>query len=253
LNWRSVQLANLGNVEIITAARLTAEDVRKYGAEIVVVATGAHWATDGVNYVTHDPIPGADASLPHVLTPEQVMVDGKKPPGKRVLVFDAEGYYVGPGVAEKLALDGFEVELVSAHDVVSPLSDETLEGTLLRAHLHEAGIAQRAGVLLAGIEPGRVSATDHLGESLELEADAVVLVTQRLSNEELYLELKADEDALDREGIEAVYRIGDCVAPRLIAEVIFDGHRLAREIDSEDPAVPLSYKRERLVLERVPT
>ena len=51
----------------------------------------------------------------------------------------------------------------------------------------------------------------------------------------------------------AVFRIGDCVAPRLIAEAIFDGHRLAREIDSEDPAVPLPYTRERLVLERVST
>ena len=46
----------------------------------------------------------------------------------------------------------------------------------------------------------------------------------------------------------ALYRIGDCVAPRLIADVIFDGHRLAREIDSENPAVPLPYKRERSIM-----
>ena len=253
LNWRAVQLQKLGNVEVITGTRLDAAAVGEYGAEIVVVATGAAWATDGVNYITHDPIPGADASLPHVLTPEQVMVEGKKPPGKRVVVFDAEGYFVAPGVAEKLALDGFDAELVTCHEVVSPLSDETLEGALLRAHLHESGVAMRAGALITEIEPGRVTGTDHLGEWFELPADAVVLATQRISNEELYLELKADEDALRREGIEAVYRIGDCVAPRLIAEAIFDGHRLAREIDSEDPAVPLPYKRERLVLERVPT
>jgi dimethylamine/trimethylamine dehydrogenase len=47
-----------------------------------------------------------------------------------------------------------------------------------------------------------------------------------------------------------VYRIGDCVSPRIPAEAIFDGHRLAREIDGEDPAVPLPYLRERLVLSR---
>jgi dimethylamine/trimethylamine dehydrogenase len=41
-----------------------------------------------------------------------------------------------------------------------------------------------------------------------------------------------------------VYRIGDCLAPRTIAEDIFDGHRLAREIDSADPATPLPYLRE---------
>jgi dimethylamine/trimethylamine dehydrogenase len=102
--------------------------------------------------------------------------------------------------------------------------------------------------MLTSIEPGRVAATDEFGEPLELEADAVVLVTQRLSNEELYLELKADEEAVRGEGVEAVYRIGDCVAPRVIAEAIFDGHRLAREIDSQNPAVPLPYKRERSLL-----
>jgi dimethylamine/trimethylamine dehydrogenase len=92
-----------------------------------------------------------------------------------------------------------------------------------------------------------------VGDPLELEADAVVLVTQRLSNEDLFLSLKKNAAALTAEGIEAVYRIGDCVAPRLIAEAIFEGHRLAREIDCDDPAIPLPYRRERLVLERVVT
>ena len=49
--------------------------------------------------------------------------------------------------------------------------------------------------------------------------------------------------------MEAVYRIGDCVAPQLIADAIFEGHRLAREIDAEDPARPLPWKRERPLLE----
>jgi dimethylamine/trimethylamine dehydrogenase len=253
LNWRAVQLQKLGNVEVITGARLDAAAVREYGAEIVVVATGARWAGDGVNFATHEPIPGADPSLPHVLTPEQVMLEGKRPPGERVVVFDADGYYMAPGLAEKLVEDGFRVELVTCHDLVSPLSDETLEGALLRQHLHERAIEMRAGLMLTGIQPGRLAAQDHLGEAIELEADAVVLVTHRLSNEELYLDLKADEEALGSNGIEAVYRIGDCVAPRLIADAVFDGHRLAREIDAEDPTVPLPFKRERLVLERVTT
>jgi dimethylamine/trimethylamine dehydrogenase len=48
-------------------------------------------------------------------------------------------------------------------------------------------------------------------------------------------------------GIEAVYRIGDCVAPRMISEAIFDGHRLAREIDGTDPSIALPFDRERNV------
>jgi len=253
LNWRAVQLQKLRNVEVITGTRLDAAAVHQYGAEIVVVATGARWAGDGLNFLTHDPIPGADTSLPHVLTPEQIMLEGKVPPGERVVIFDADGYFVAPGLAEKLVGDGFQVELVTCHDLVSPLSDETLEGPLLRQHLHAAGIGMRTGCLITDIQPGNLKAKDHLGEFFELEADSVVLVTQRLSNERLFLELREDEEALRAEGIEAVYRIGDCVAPRLIAEAVFEGHRLGREIDADDPALPLPYKRERLVLERVTT
>jgi dimethylamine/trimethylamine dehydrogenase len=253
LNWRAVQLQKLGNVEVITGMRLDADAVREYGAEIVVVATGARWAGDGINFITHQPIPGADPALPHVLTPEQVMLEGKTPPGQRVVVFDADGYFVAPGLAEKLAAEGYEVELVTCHELISPLSDETLEGALLRQHLHDSGIRMRTGTLLTGIQSGHLTARDHVGEPLELEADAVVIVTQRLSDERLFLELSSDQDRLSAEGIEAVYRIGDCVAPRLIADAVFEGHRLAREIDADEPSVPLPFTRERLVLERVAT
>ena len=88
---------------------------------------------DGLNFVTHEPIPGADASLAHVLTPEQVMLEGKTPPGERVLVYDADGYFMAAGLAEKLAGEGHSVELVTPHERIAPTCDETLEGPLLRA------------------------------------------------------------------------------------------------------------------------
>ncbi|MEO8290212.1 MAG: FAD-dependent oxidoreductase, partial [Gaiellaceae bacterium] len=251
LNWRAVQLEKLRNVEVITGTRLTAKEIREYGAEIVVVATGARWAEDGLNGVTHAPIPGADASLPHILTPEQIMLGGKAPPGKRVLVYDCEGYFTAAGLAEKLAGEGFEVELATCLERVAPVTDETLEGPMLRQHLHDLGIRQRAGLVVSSIEPGHIGGTDEFGEEVDVEADSVVLVTQRLSNEALYLELKEDEGLLHSEGVQALYRIGDCVAPRIIAEAAFDGHRLAREIDCENPATPLPYARERLVLEAI--
>jgi dimethylamine/trimethylamine dehydrogenase len=60
--------------------------------------------------------------------------------------------------------------------------------------------------------------------------------------------MEVGEQALRETGVHGVYRIGDCLAPRLIADCIFYGHRLAREIDTEDPARPLPYVRERRVL-----
>ena len=247
LNWRQIQLSKLRNVEVIAATRLDARGVLEYGAELVVIATGAHWSGGGLNRVTHEPIPGADALLAHVLTPEQIMLEGKRPPGGRVAVYEGEGYFTGPGVAELLAGEGFEVVLATCLDEIAPFCHETLEQAFLRERLHAAGVEMRTGLVADRIVPGGIEGHDEFGDPLAVEADGVVLVTQRLSDEALYLELAADREALAAEGIEGLYRIGDCVAPQLIADAIFDGHRLAREIDAENPAVPRPFLRERPV------
>ena len=162
-----------------------------------------------------------------------------------MVVYDAEGYFVGPGIAELLASEGLEVHLVTSLEVVSPISDLTLEGPMLRQHLHEAGVTMHRGVTVLAVEPGLVSGEDEFEEPWSLEADGIVLVTQQVSDDALYRELVGDSAALEASGIEAVYRIGDCVAPRMISEAIFDGHRLAREIDGADPSVALPFDRER--------
>jgi dimethylamine/trimethylamine dehydrogenase len=262
VDWRAVQLGRLAGVEVITGRRLGVADVLGYGADVVVIATGSSWRGDGVSPANPEPIPGAEPSLPHVLTPEQVAA-GKRPPGQRVVVYDTDGYYVGPGVAELLAREGFEVTVVTTFPVLSPVSDETLEGDMLRAHLHRAGVRVAHATTITGIAgwpgpadggPGPVRADsgswvvlghDRYGEPWSAGCDAVVLVTQQVSDDGLYLELARDPAALAAAGIDALHRIGDAVAPRLLSEAVFDGHRLAREIDTADPAAPLPYHRER--------
>ncbi|MGA8681626.1 MAG: FAD-dependent oxidoreductase, partial [Acidimicrobiales bacterium] len=248
VNWRVVQLDRLANVEVIRSVRLSASQVREYGAELVVVATGSRWSSDGLSAMTHAPIPGALEHPEHVLVPEEVMLGGRRPTGERVLVYDAEGYFVAAGMAELLALEGYDVELVTCLDQVAPLCDETLEGPMLRQRLHDCGVKFRRGVTLSSIGSGGACGTDEFGEPLEFVVDGIVLVTQRLSDDALFRELAADRDALHNEGVVGLYRIGDCVAPRIPADAIFDGHRLGREIDSADPAIPLPYLRERLTV-----
>ncbi len=234
--WRTVQLRKLANVELVTGTRLAADEIRAAGADVVVLATGSHWAADGLNPVTRGPIPGADASLPHVLTPEQVVVEGKRPPGRRVVVYDCDGYFTGSAVAELLADEGLSVELVTSHDQVAPFAAETLEDALIRERLHDCGVAMRRSTSVVAVAPGSISAQGEFGEPVELAADGIVLVTQRVSDDALFREL---------EGMAGLFRIGDCVAPRLIADAVFDGHRLARELESADPDVALPYLRER--------
>jgi dimethylamine/trimethylamine dehydrogenase len=244
IDWRAIQLARLPGVQVVTGRRLTTRDVLEYGADLVVIATGSAWRGDGVQPGYPDPMPGADPGLPHVLTPEQACA-GKRPAGPRVVVYDTDGYYVAPGVAEMLAGDGFKVTVITTFDVLSPVSDETLEGDMLRAHLHRAGVSVRHATTITRVGAGSVAGHDRHGEPWSAACGGVVLVTQQASQDTLYRELVGDEAALTAAGIGGLYRIGDAVAPRMISEAIFDGHRLAREIDGEDPGQPAPYRRER--------
>jgi dimethylamine/trimethylamine dehydrogenase len=72
-----------------------------------------------------------------------------------------------------------------------------------------------------------------------------VLCTSRRSNDGLWRSLKARQTAWADAGISGVYRAGDCLAPRYLADAVFDGHRMAREIDSPDPQRPRAIIRER--------
>ena len=248
VDYRQVQLDKLANVETILNTRLSAQDVLDYGAEIVIVATGSRWADDGRHGSHMDAVPGANSTLSHVLTPEQVM-GGGKPVGQRVVVFDSEGYFMGYQLAKKLRAEGHDATLVTNHHLVSPYGQYTAESPRLNREIRELGITVFTDHSLKGIEVGSVrlgqSWTD---ETRRLNADSVVLVTQRYSNDGLYRELKAQPEALEAAGIVGVYRIGDCYAPNFIAESIYSGHRLAREIDSQDPSRPLPYIRERRLL-----
>jgi dimethylamine/trimethylamine dehydrogenase len=250
IDHRMVQLGQLRNVTFVPRKDLSAEAVLDYGAEIVIVANGSYWATDGLNGFTHNTIPGADASEPHVLTPEQIMVDGKEPPGERIVVYDTEGYYMAASLSELLARRGHQVTFVTPMVELAPYMVYTLESHRMNRLLLELGVDVVPQHIVARVEPGHAYGHHVHAEqqTVTWNADGVVMCTQRCSRVDLYRSLSADPVALKEAEIERLYRIGDCVVPRIAAESIFDGHRLAREIDEANPAVPLPFIRERRVL-----
>jgi dimethylamine/trimethylamine dehydrogenase len=85
--------------------------------------------------------------------------------------------------------------------------------------------------------------------STTVDVDAVVWVTQRVSDDALYRDLVAEPALLESNGIERVVHVGDCRAPRMhVADTIFDAHRLGREFDFPTPEVAAPYIREHRVL-----
>jgi dimethylamine/trimethylamine dehydrogenase len=173
-------------------------------------------------------------------------MNGERPRGQRVVVYDVDGYYVGPGIAELLAAEQYDVHLVTPEPVVSPMSDGTLEGPMLRQHLHDVGVTMHVGVTVLARTADGVAGETQYGDPWHLDADDLVLVTHQVPESALYQGLMADPGALRAAGIDAVHLIGDAVSPRWISESVFDGHRLAREIDLPNPSFPAPLLREPL-------
>jgi len=224
--WRITQINKLPNVEVFLDSRLDTAQIEEFGADEVVLATGATWRRTGIGMYNPQPIPGSDAE--HVLTPDDVM-DGARPTG-RVVVFDDEHYYMGSVMAEALRLGGADVTVVNPRGEVASYGFYTDEQPYTQGWLIDNGIPVETGTTLDSIEKGHLLVScAYTGTQREMEADHVVLVTGRDANESLYQEFG------DRAGVS---RIGDCSAPGLIAAAVMSGHRYAREFDTDPQDVP---------------
>ena len=243
IEHRQWLIEHLPGVQFVPNKRLDAEAVLDYGGAIVIVATGAPWSLNAESPFDHVPIPGADAAHPHVLTPEQLLLEGKPLAGQRVIVYDCEAELTALAVTQHLQVAGNEVQLVSPFADIGFRAHQDNVSFELRGEILAAGGHLRPGLLLASVDKHGATFSDEAMAEVRIDCDAVVLMTQRRSDDALFFELLQREADRDAAGIRHLYRIGDCAAPHNLSEAIFSGHRLAREIDSLDPAIPLSVPR----------
>lgn len=265
-DYREVQINKLlkKNKEsqlMLNQKPMTADEALEYGAEKIVIATGSVWNTDGVNALTHEPIPGVDASKDDQVTPEQIF-EGKKKIGKRVTILNADKYWMAPSLAEKLARDGHEVTIIDGVGLAGYM-EFTLEFPNTMRMLHEHHVEVIGESWASKVEEGRIEVYHLYGDGSKREYkgpgklpraenkshkwhafDTLVLVTGRHSVNGLYKELKARKDEWEKNGVKDVYVIGDAYAPKLIADATFEGHRLAREIEEERAQFQKPYRRE---------
>jgi dimethylamine/trimethylamine dehydrogenase len=234
-DYRVQQLRKMPNVEVYLDSRLTVEDVKEFGADHVVIATGARWRRDLFDGKRFSPI--ADDAT-HILTPDDIM-DGSLPTGPTV-VFDADGYYMGGVIAERLRKAGLEVTLVTPADRVSPWAENTGEGWRVPGHLMGLGIRLVTAHGLQWFDGTTATlACEHSGSELAVAATALVVVGQRAPVDDLYL-------ALQEAGPMpfTLARIGDCEAPAIIAAATYAGHRYAQDLDrAVDIDLPMQHEK----------
>lgn len=228
-DYRVSQLRRSVDAEIFTHNTLTAEDVLNLEIPHIVLATGARWRRDGIGRGQYEPVQ-ADAGA-RIYTPDD-LYSGVLPEGP-VVVFDSDHYYLGGVLCEHLRAKGVDVTLITPAAVVSQWCVNTMEQERIQSRLLETGIQIILSHELESIQREGVAVSCvYTRRPRFVPAAAVVLVTSRTPNDELYEELISRQCDFTQAGVLSITRIGDCVAPSTIAAAVYSGHRFAREFES---------------------
>ena len=240
-DYRAGQIGKMSNVNVYRDSKLSADDILEFGFEHVAIAAGATWRRDGIARYNLLPI-AIDAAMP-VFTPDDLM-DGQRPIG-HVVVYDDDHYYMGSVLAELLVQNGNRVTFMTPSAKAAEWSFNTLEQGLIQSRLLELGVEVRVTRAVTEVKAGSVAAScTYTGRVEEIACDAVLMVTSRLPNDNLYTDLMAQEAKWADCGIQSVKAIGDAQAPAAIAWATYAGHRYAEEFDTADTGDALPFKRE---------
>ena len=240
-DYRAGQIGKMTNVNVYRDSNLSADDILGFGFEHVAIATGATWRRDGVARYNLLPI-AIDRAMP-IFTPDGLM-DGKRPTG-HVVIYDDDHYYMGSVLADLLVANGNRVTFLTPATKAAEWSFNTLEQGLIQSRLLEAGVDVRVTRAVTEVKAAAVTACcTYTGRTEEIACDAVVMVTARLPDDQLYLDLKARAAAWADNGIRSVKVIGDANAPAAIAWATYAGHRYAEELDEPDRGDALPFRRE---------
>jgi dimethylamine/trimethylamine dehydrogenase len=240
-DYREYQLSQMPNVDIYFESELSADDILEFGFENVAIATGSTWRNDGIARLHITPIPNI-GDLP-VYTPDDLMA-GQVPTGN-VVVYDDDHYYMGGVIAELLVKNGAKVTLITPAARVSEWTVYTLEQAQIHKKLSELGVVIQLNQFVSGFDGQNIlSECVFSGATSKVHADAVVLVTCRMQNDEIWQDLSARESEWESMGIKSIKVIGDAQAPGPIAWATYAGHRFARELDEPDIGDALPFRRE---------
>ncbi|AOF88283.1 NAD(P)-binding protein [Sinorhizobium sp. RAC02] len=228
-DWRVGQLGTRVNAELYLHSPLSADDVLQYAIPHVAIATGARWRTDGVGRTHRTPLDCLAEGT--VVSPDAILSDGAQavPADGPVVVFDDDCFYMGSVLAELLAKAGRTVIFVTPEAQVSPWSKNTLEQGRVQRRLIDLGVEIITAQALGGRTKDQLELSCiYSGRIRPIDCATLVPVTARLPDETLWLALKAREDEWADAGIRTVTRLGDCLAPGLIAAAVYSGHQYAR-------------------------
>ena len=236
-DYRTYQLSQQANADLYLSSRMNAGDIAGFGADTIVLATGAEWRRDGVGSTNFEPVAWDGIS---VLTPDDVL-DRKASgmPPTSFVVYDDDHFYMASVIAEELARRGHRVTYATPLPQIATWTDHTLEQERIVDRLATLGVEMRPNLMMTN----EASFSDALtGKPVEIEFGVIAFVGARSPVDGLRSELAA------MEGLGDIHAAGDCVVPGTIQAAVLSGHTVARRILSgQEGGEP--PKREQLFLD----
>jgi len=197
-------------INTVLNKKATAEDIQAFGADYVILATGAKMENP----------PFDNGTAGNVLTVIQVL-NGMEPRGERILVMG--GGVIGCETALYLARQGKQVTISTRRGteaLAEDLYDHNNRDVLLMM-IKAAEINVRSETVPVRLENGNVI-VDQNGVEKEIAADSLVFSGRMIPKNDLNKSL---------ENISTVFSVGDCVEPGRIMEAVWGGFNAVREIE----------------------
>ena len=209
--WYQSELKDL-SVEISTGKEVSADELRKMGADVIILAVGSNPITPRVPGIDDPHVMGCMEAFSH---PEKV--------GKRVAVIG--GGVVGCEMALDYAVEGKEVTVVEALPKImsAGIPAPIPNGQMIPDLFEHYNVRVLEEHKLASVENGN-AVLDHKGEKVTLEVDTIVVAVGFRS---------APSMAQDLAGSGAVvYEIGDGSKGSIttIMQAVWDGYEVGNNI-----------------------
>ena len=212
--YLKIQLQKL-NVVCKLGVEVDCDFVINQNPDVVVVATGSK------AYVP--PIKGIETAALDVLNARQV-VEHPENIGSRVVVLDRNGHIKATGVCELALAINAKVDYFTPYEKMGVDIDAITIQMVNRRLFDYENFSYHTYYDIAEIN-GRSVTMKHIYSDCLLtleDVDTLIVVNHPLSDRSLYKELKECRNE--------VYAIGDCNAPRLIEQAIYESEMLARTV-----------------------
>ena len=213
LAWQERQLTRM-QVAVRLNTPLDADEVRAFGADVVILATGAQPTGEGFQRaLPHlDRLPGIERG--HVCTAEAVLAREARP-GRRVVLLDEGANWKGAGTALALAEAGHAVTIVTPAGMVAKEIERTAADLPLRKRLRELGARFVTDAAILAWRGDAAVVTQFAGPEEIVPADTLVIAACNRPEDGL-------AHALDGAGLD-VRTVGDAVAARTAVMAIYEG------------------------------